>query len=125
VEINVEERDGQAQCLSVSKKLCLPPSMQPPHPRDRRLLVIGDSISVGFGARLPCAAQLAGLSESEVTPEMRWQTEDAHAAYVAVAARHLGADWHAIAYSGAGARARLAGMDRWHVIRHGACLGSG
>ena len=67
-------------------------SMQPPLPRDRRLLFIGDSITAGYGV-------LCNDSAAPFTPD----TESAYHTYAAVAARALNADAHVIAYSGKGA----------------------
>ncbi len=66
-------------------------SMQPPEPRQRRLLFIGDSITAGYGV-------LCNDSVGPFSPE----TESAFHAYAAVAARALEADAHVIAYSGKG-----------------------
>ena len=66
-------------------------SMQPPEPRQRRLLFIGDSITAGYGV-------LCNDSDAPFAPE----TQSALHAYAAVAARALEADAHVIAYSGKG-----------------------
>lgn len=66
-------------------------STQPPAPRERRLLFIGDSITAGYGV-------LCNDSSGPFAPE----TESAWHAYAAVATRALDADAHVIAYSGKG-----------------------
>ena len=66
--------------------------MQPPAAKERRLLVIGDSISAGFGV-------LCNSSDGTFTPA----TESAYHAYPGIAARALDADLQDIAYSGKGA----------------------
>ena len=68
-----------------------PLARQPPEPRQRRLLFIGDSITAGYGV-------LCNDSARPFAPE----TESALHAYAAVAARALEADAHVIAYSGKG-----------------------
>jgi lysophospholipase L1-like esterase len=69
----------------------------PPSP-SRRIEVVGDSISAGFGDECPNA-------NTTYTPA----TEDAYIAYGPVAARALGADVHVIAWSGKGMYQNLDG----------------
>ncbi len=68
-----------------------PSSTQPPQPRDRRLLFIGDSITAGYGV----------LCNDTAAP-FAAETESAYHTYAAVAARALDADAHVIAFSGKG-----------------------
>ena len=61
----------------------------PPKPLARRLLVIGDSISCGYGNE-------AATKEEHYTPK----TQNAYFTYGAITARELGAEWMCIAWSG-------------------------
>lgn len=65
-------------------------ALVPTPARDRRLLVIGDSLTAGYGIEGADPCDFAGA------------TETSYDAYAAVAARALGADVHVIAYSGKG-----------------------
>ncbi len=61
----------------------------PPKPASRRLLIIGDSISCGYGNE-------ASAKEEHYTPK----TENAYLTYGGMAARETGAEWMCIAWSG-------------------------
>ena len=64
--------------------------LAPPPPSDRRIEVIGDSITCGYGNE--------GTNPCGFTPD----TEDHYRTYAAIAARNLQADLHTVAESGKG-----------------------
>lgn len=62
----------------------------PPPPTNRRIEVVGDSITCGYG------------NEGEAPCGFSAETENGNLTYAAVAARTLGAELHAVAWSGKG-----------------------
>jgi Carbohydrate esterase 2 N-terminal/GDSL-like Lipase/Acylhydrolase family len=65
--------------------------LSPPPPSNKRLEVIGDSITVGFGVE--CKTQ---------NEQFSYATENNYQTYEAIAARDLGAEVHTMAWSGIG-----------------------
>ena len=97
VQSNAAEAEAYEESLQAVRggSLLCGCSGQPPEPRARKLLVIGDSISAGHGV-------LCNESDSGFSPAQ----ESAYHAYAGMTARALGADIHLVAYSGKGVHAK-------------------